>query len=41
MNSRDMHYIDEDKAWRTWSKVVKDLKVHIYWKRKQVNLVIL
>ena len=25
----------------TWSKVVKDLKVHIYWKRKQVNLFIL
>ena len=38
MNSRDMHYIDEDKARGTWSKVVKDLKVHIYWKRKQVNL---
>ena len=38
MNSRDMHYIDEDKAQGTWSKVVKDLKVHIYWKRKQVNL---
>ena len=39
-NSRDMHYI-EDKARGTWSKVVKDLKVHIYWKRKQVNLFIL
>ena len=38
MNSRDMQYIDEDKARGTWSKVVKDLKVHIYWKRKQVNL---
>ena len=33
--------IDEDEAWETWCEVMKDLKAHIYWKRKQVSLFIL
>ena len=31
---------DEDEAWETCCKVIKDPNMHIYQKRKQVNILI-